>query len=178
MLDAIGLLAALALRAGRRDLRPAGRPPSRYLPAALSGVRRRQELRGGNPPVGPSPILTRLVHEQLAAELALVPQALVLPLGKAVEGCLRILMAADQLNERRCLFGFPHPSGANGHRAAHFRENQPALTAQLLGGPPTSGSTCAFANPGRSGSGVAQGPVRVSIARRMECHEGGPPAAD
>jgi hypothetical protein len=31
----------------------------------------------------------------------------------------------------RCLFGFPHPSGANGHRAAHFAQNEPALRRDL-----------------------------------------------
>jgi hypothetical protein len=66
--------------------------------------------------VDQSPMLTRYVRQRLATELARIPDALVLPLGMAVEGCLRILIVNNQLDESRCLFGFPHPSGANGHR--------------------------------------------------------------
>jgi hypothetical protein len=65
---------------------------------------------GGNPRVDRSRM--RFVHERLAGDLAAIPEALVLPLGKAVEGCLRMLIASDQLDRVRCLFGFPHPSGA------------------------------------------------------------------
>ena len=51
----------------------------------------------------------------------MLPTVLVLPLGKAVEDCLRMLIATGQFDEVRCLFGFPHPSGANPHRADQFR---------------------------------------------------------
>lgn len=88
-----------------------------------------ENYRGAHPRPARSPLLTRFVHELLAAELALMPQALVLPFGKAVEGCLRLLIAAGELDGSRCLLGFPHPSGANGHRVAHFRRNQADLTA-------------------------------------------------
>jgi hypothetical protein len=86
---------------------------------------------GGNPRVERSALLTRFVHERLAAELAAIPDALVLPLGKAVESCLRMLIAAGHLQEARCLFGFPHPSGANGGRAVDFRRNEVALRAEI-----------------------------------------------
>jgi hypothetical protein len=86
---------------------------------------------GSNPRVDRSPLLTACVHDQLAAELAEIPTALVLPLGKAVEGCLRTLVADNQLDEARCLFGFPHPSGANAQRANLFRSNQEALRGAI-----------------------------------------------
>ena len=86
---------------------------------------------GATPPVERSAMLRGYVHELLAAELSAIPDALVLPLGKAVEGCLRILIASDQLDEARCLFGFPDPSGANGHRAAQFRRNESLLRDEL-----------------------------------------------
>jgi hypothetical protein len=47
--------------------------------------------------------------------------ALLLPLGRAAEGCLRLLVDSGQLDQSRCLFGFPHPSGANGLAAAPRR---------------------------------------------------------
>ena len=35
-----------------------------------------------------------------------------------------MLVEAGQLDGARCLLGFPHPSGDNGHRVRQFRENQ------------------------------------------------------
>jgi hypothetical protein len=131
MLDAIGLAAALGVQTSadlfqQRDVLIHGTSALRY-PVFVDG----KNYGGGNPPVDRSAMLTRFVHEQLAPELAAIPGALVLPLGKAVEGCLRILIASDQLEEARCLFGFPHPSGANGHRAVQFRRNEVALRAEI-----------------------------------------------
>jgi hypothetical protein len=42
-----------------------------------------------------------------------------------------MLIAAGHLQEARCLFGFPHPSGANGGRAVDFRRNEVALRAEI-----------------------------------------------
>ncbi len=57
-----------------------------------------------------------MVFEMLGPELAEVPEALVIPLGEAPEGCLSALASAGTIGMDRCLLGFPHPSGANGHR--------------------------------------------------------------
>jgi hypothetical protein len=38
-----------------------------------------------------------------------------------------MLVAAGDLDEERCLLGFPHPSGGNGHRIRQFRENEAVL---------------------------------------------------
>ena len=131
MLDAIGLPAALGVDSSaqifdRRDDLAHGTSALGY-PVFVDG----KNYAGSSPRVERSPMLTAYVHQLLAAELALVPQALVLPLGNAAENCLRMLIATDQLSERRCLFGFPHPSGANGHRASRFRQNHSALTAAI-----------------------------------------------
>lgn len=82
---------------------------------------------GGSPPVNRSRLLSGYVTETLGPELAAVPDGLVLPLGKATEGCLRMLVGDGVLDEARCLFGFPHPSGGNGHRVRQFRENEEQL---------------------------------------------------
>jgi hypothetical protein len=130
MLDAIGLPATLGIQTSahlfqQRDDLIHGTSALRY-PVFIAG-----ENYGGNPHVDRSTMLTRFVHQLLAAELAAIPDALVLPLGKAVEGCLRMLIANNQLEEVRCLFGFPHPSGANGHRAVQFRRNEATLGTEI-----------------------------------------------
>jgi hypothetical protein len=133
MLDAIGLPAALGMESSAELFQEHldlvhGTSALRY-PVFVDG----KNYGGGNPRVDRSTMLTRFVHELLARELAAISDALVLPLGKAVEGCLRMLIADGQLQETRCLFGFPHPSGANGHRAVHFRRNEGTLRAEIAG---------------------------------------------
>ncbi|MNI38224.1 Uracil DNA glycosylase superfamily protein [compost metagenome] len=54
----------------------------------------------------------------------LANQPLIVPLGKTVEGVLRILDQEGKLQDKRVLWGFPHPSGANGHRRRQFESNR------------------------------------------------------
>lgn len=42
-----------------------------------------------------------------------------------------MLVAAEQLDVTRCLLGFPHPSGGNGHRVRQFHENQARLRKEI-----------------------------------------------
>jgi hypothetical protein len=37
------------------------------------------------------------------------------------------------VDERRCLIGFPHPSGGNGHRVKQFAQRRDELTAKVAG---------------------------------------------
>ena len=67
----------------------------------------------------------------LAPELQLVGRAVIVPLGKSVEGVLRLLSAEGRLSPDRWLSGFPHPSGANGHRVRIFKENCASLRRQV-----------------------------------------------
>jgi hypothetical protein len=80
-----------------------------------------------------SSILAAFVEERLDAELASAGSALIIPLGDAVERCLDFLVRRDHLPRERCLFGFPHPSGANGHRARLFSERRDGLQRTLHG---------------------------------------------
>jgi hypothetical protein len=75
------------------------------------------------------PGLREITRTLLAAELAHVPGALVVPLGVAVDEALRDLVAQDRLDAARCVFGFPHPSGANVSGPQRYREAQPRLRA-------------------------------------------------
>jgi hypothetical protein len=43
------------------------------------------------------------------------------------------LVNQSALDQRRCLFGFPHPSGANLGRVAQFRSDAPALQRMMKG---------------------------------------------
>lgn len=72
-------------------------------------------------------LLKRYVVDELAPELALVPDALVIPLGVAVAEATDFLVEQGKLDPRRCLSGFPHPSGANGSRNREWAENKAQL---------------------------------------------------
>ncbi len=67
----------------------------------------------------------------LAPLISAIPNALVVPFGEAA--CQGALYLARQglIDENCVLRGFPHPSGANGHRKRILAENKADLTRQL-----------------------------------------------
>lgn len=76
---------------------------------------------GHNPPIEHSNVLQHYAYSKFPKELAQInTPALVIPLGKTVEGVLKKLIREGQLSDHKFLFGFPHPSGANGHRVKQF----------------------------------------------------------
>ncbi|MDG1462274.1 MAG: hypothetical protein P8R04_01795 [Gammaproteobacteria bacterium] len=72
----------------------------------------------------PSMVRKRLLRSQLesylAEEVAVLDQAVFVPLGPKVEEALQFLAARGILDESRVLNGMPHPSGANAERIAFF----------------------------------------------------------
>lgn len=72
----------------------------------------------GSPSLKHSQLLTSMAAANLVPELDKLPIALIVPLGRAVEGALAHL-GIDQ--SRKMLHGFPHPSGGNGHRTSQFK---------------------------------------------------------
>jgi hypothetical protein len=82
---------------------------------------------GRGPDLVKNHTLRRFLHDLLAPELAQIPDALVVPLGDKVSDALAILASDGLLNIERCLMGFPHPSGNNGHRMRKWAENRAAL---------------------------------------------------
>jgi len=84
----------------------------------------------GTPAPMTSPLLADIARTVLVPELESVRGALIVPLGKAVERTLDTLAAEGRLGPKRWLSGFPHPSGANGHRVRIFNENRRSLTEQ------------------------------------------------
>ncbi len=75
------------------------------------------------------------IVENLARELALLPGAVIVPLGKVADAVLQFLQEENLISLDRCLTGFPHPSPANGHRKPQFdlgRERWCEQLASLL----------------------------------------------
>lgn len=72
----------------------------------------------GSPKIRSSKLLSYIVKTNLPHELQRFPNALIVPLGKAVEEGLNVAGIGEPL---RILKGFPHPSGANGHRDKQFK---------------------------------------------------------
>jgi hypothetical protein len=86
---------------------------------------------GHNPEMLDTPILRWFVDNLLSEELQRLPQAMVIPLGRSVSTVLEHLVKSQTVERDRCLLGFPHPSGANGHRLRQFDECRPRLTKLL-----------------------------------------------
>jgi hypothetical protein len=133
MLDEIGLAQALGISSTGSLFDHDGEllhPTSaiRY-PVFVDG----RNYTGSKPPLTSAPVLVDYLRGVLAPELEMVSETLVVPLGKAVESALRHLIAAGQLDEDICLFGLPHPSGANAHRVRQFNENRDRLAAEVAG---------------------------------------------
>lgn len=55
--------------------------------------------------------------------LAMLDDLLIVPLGETVSRVIRFIAPETT----HCLFGFPHPSGANGHRRSQFAERRSEL---------------------------------------------------
>lgn len=82
---------------------------------------------GAKPRLMKHPALRRYVFDVLAPELDRIPEALVIPLGRRVDEALGALAEIGRLDPKRCLFGFPHPSGQNGHKTGQWLENRAAI---------------------------------------------------
>jgi len=79
---------------------------------------------GHTPSIDKSAMLKRYAHHFFPKELGMITRpTLVIPLGKATENVIRKV----QIDTHTYLFGFPHPSGANGHREKQFQQNRREL---------------------------------------------------
>lgn len=82
---------------------------------------------GTNPKILDNKILTSYLKKYFYKEAEKLPDALYIPLGNAVEEVLEYMVREGLIKKEQCLFGFPHPSGANGHRKQKFLENKDKL---------------------------------------------------
>ena len=75
--------------------------------------------------------LRYFIENVLTDELRSAHEAVIVPLGRSVAEVLDFLADGGHLDRDRCLFGFPHPSGANGHRVREFRERRGNLRRKV-----------------------------------------------
>jgi hypothetical protein len=138
MLDDLGLPACLDIDTSAElfDLRAELRHSTSAIRYAAFASER--NYTGSSPPLVGVPLFRRYVFDVLAPELAQMPGAVVIPLGRAVDSALGLLIDAGALDPRRCCLGFPHPSGANGWRVRQFAQIRGTLgdkVAAWLGDP-------------------------------------------
>lgn len=86
---------------------------------------------GGSPHPDRFPLLAAFVNQVLAAELAEVPDAVYIPLGRTVADLLHRAAARGTIAAHRCLFDFPHPSGGNGHRRRLYDQHRSDMANQV-----------------------------------------------
>ena len=90
-----------------------------------------ENYKGDRPNMLKHPKLLEYVETEFVAELQQVPEALVIPQGKAVQAVLEYLIKAGKLERDRCLLNFPHASGANGHRKKFFAAARDEMAQQV-----------------------------------------------
>lgn len=79
----------------------------------------------------PSPLKSEILWEQI--EKLFIPEIsefkgkLIIPLGKSVSEILLKIQSQNKLSGNFILNGFPHPSGANGHRVKQFESNKESM---------------------------------------------------
>ncbi|MCY8106949.1 hypothetical protein MOD07_19600 [Bacillus mojavensis] len=87
---------------------------------------------GHSPVIPRSSMLSTYAYKYFPAELEKISgPALLIPLGKAAETVCETLIRQNSNWQLTCLHGFPHPSGANGHRMKQFKKNKDDLEKQI-----------------------------------------------
>lgn len=71
------------------------------------------------------------IESLLKSELQQLDAALIVPCGEAVTAVLRCMCQKCWIDDRRCLFGFPHASGANGHMQEFYQARKRDLAAKV-----------------------------------------------
>jgi hypothetical protein len=82
---------------------------------------------GGTKDLSKSPLFREMLDGLLLPQILAAPRALIVPLGDSAGSGVRYLVRSRQLDDRRVLFGLPHPSGSNGHRVRHFADRKKKL---------------------------------------------------
>ena len=131
MLDGIGLAGALGVDSCARLF-----DTHHHLAAHVSAIDypvfvNGQNYGGRSPSLVRHPVLRSFVRSCLGARVAMAPGALVIPLGTAVQEAVTLLVADGLLDPRRCLTGFPHPSGGNGHRKSQYASRREVLSTSV-----------------------------------------------
>lgn len=87
---------------------------------------------GHNPDILCNELLIKYIKKYFISEINELQNVVIIPLGKAVEEVLTYLIDNSIINNNyTILFGFPHPSGANGHRKEIFENNKKKLIKKV-----------------------------------------------
>ncbi|MBR0427080.1 MAG: hypothetical protein IJK18_02610 [Clostridia bacterium] len=87
---------------------------------------------GHNPDILCNELLLKYIKKYFISEINELQNVVIIPLGKAVEEVLKYLIDNSIINNKyTILFGFPHPSGANGHRKEIFENNKKRLIKKV-----------------------------------------------
>lgn len=84
---------------------------------------------GHSPKIDKSPLLNSICQKQLEKIAKTYPDALFIPLGKCVDEQVSKMKIID---DDRIVHGFPHPSGANGHRFKQMEANKERINKKIL----------------------------------------------
>lgn len=84
----------------------------------------RKNYTGSKPKILEDEVLKSYAKRYFYKEIEKMKRPLIVPLGKAVEEVLEIMIDEGAIEREQCLLGFPHPSGANGHRKKQFEINK------------------------------------------------------
>ena len=71
------------------------------------------------------------VEGSFADEMAVLEDALILPMGINVRRAVETLVDKGIIAPERVVSGFPHPSGGNGHRHRIFAENRESMRRHI-----------------------------------------------
>jgi hypothetical protein len=86
---------------------------------------------GANPNILKTDFLKNYVMNYFVNDISRLQNPLIIPLGVNVEKVLQYLASRQLLSASHILTGFPHPSGANGHRHKQFAENKERMKKQI-----------------------------------------------
>ncbi|MTW84840.1 hypothetical protein F3157_04105 [Virgibacillus dakarensis] len=86
---------------------------------------------GSTPDLLANNILSRYVMECFVNDAARLKKPVIIPLGVTVAKVLSHLAAKSLFDDTYLLTGFPHPSGANGHRHRQFALNKERMRKKL-----------------------------------------------
>jgi hypothetical protein len=92
---------------------------------------RGKNFTGHSPDMLKTDVLKSALEMVLTDELAPFADALIVPCGDSVTRAIGHLKEKGLLRNRFVLEGFPHASGANGHRKRQFGERQESMTATV-----------------------------------------------
>ncbi|PLR72582.1 hypothetical protein [Bacillus sp. UMB0728] len=86
---------------------------------------------GHDPELSRSPFLLSYAEETFRTDIQPLDSPLIIPLGKAADSILEGWINSGLIKPELCLSGFPHPSGANGHRFRHLEEKKEELAGKI-----------------------------------------------